>query len=181
MDFQAQLPRATSAKSIAWGVLLILLGLAALTAPAATSVGFTVVLAWVLMLVGLTHVFSSWHAESLLAVTRRIAVGVLYFAVGILIYTHPLWGVTSLTMVIGAVMLADGVIGLVTYFCEEDRENSSVLSSVVTLLLGSMIINQWPSSSLWTIGTLVGVNLLIAGMAQTFASGARHAERLGHT
>jgi uncharacterized membrane protein HdeD (DUF308 family) len=179
MDLQAAMPRATSATSIAWGILLILLGLAALAAPVATSVSFTLVLAWVLMLVGITHLLSAWNAGTLLAVTRKIAVGLLYFAVGMLIHINPLWGVTSLTMVVGAVVLADGVIGLVTYFSEEDRATSSVLGAIVTLLLGSMIINQWPFSSLWTIGTLVGVNLLVAGMVQTFAIGARRLEPLG--
>jgi uncharacterized membrane protein HdeD (DUF308 family) len=157
----------------------MLLGLAALAAPFATSLGFTVVLAWVLMLAGLTHVFSSWHAETLLAVARRIGVGLLYLCVGVVIQRNPLWGVAGLTMVVGAVVFADGVIGLATYFSEEDPATSGLLVTVVTLILGLMIMNQWPFSSLWTIGTLVGVNLLCAGAAQTF--GARRLERLGNT
>src|SRR6266478_4921447 len=112
MDLQAALPRATSAKSMVWGVLLMLLGLAALAAPFATSLGFTVVLAWVLMLAGLTHVLSSWHAGTLLAVARRIGVGLLYLCVGVVIQRNPLWGVAGLTMVVGAVVFADGVVGL---------------------------------------------------------------------
>ena len=98
--------------------------LAALAAPFATSLGFTVVLAWVLMLAGLTHVFSSWHAETLLAVARRIGVGLLYLCVGVVIQRNPLWGVAGLTMVVGAVVFADGVIGLATYFSEEDPATS---------------------------------------------------------
>ncbi len=174
MYSQAVLSGDGSAKSIAWGVLLMLLGLVALAAPAATSVSFTIVLAWVLMLVGLTHMFSSWRARTLLSVARRIAVGLLYFAVGLLIQRNPVWGVTSLTVVIGAALLVESVIGLIAYLYDEDRTTSGLLSAIVTLTLGSMIINQWPSSSLWTIGTLVGVNLLVVGAAQTFLTGARH-------
>jgi uncharacterized membrane protein HdeD (DUF308 family) len=50
----------------------------------------------------------------------------------------------------------------------------------VALALGAMIINGWPFSSFWAIGTVVGANLLVAGIAETFSIGSRHSERLRH-
>ena len=179
MNLQA-LPRAPYGTSIVWGILLMLFGLSALVAPAATSMGATIVLAWVLMFVGFTHFFSTWHAHTLGAIAGQMLVGALYFIVGLAIQRHPLWGVTSLTMIIGAVFMAEGVLGLVAHFSEEERPTSRLLSAVVSLFLGSMIWNQWPSSSLWVIGTLVGINLLFAGATHlTLALGARRLERLG--
>ena len=56
----------------------------------------------------------------------------------------------------------------------------TLLTAIVALALGAMIINGWPLSSVWAIGTVVGANLLVAGIAEMFAIGSRHAERLGH-
>jgi uncharacterized membrane protein HdeD (DUF308 family) len=41
-----------------------------------------------------------------------------------------------------------------------------LLNAVVTLLLGAMIWAQWPSSSVWAIGTIVGVNLIMTGFSR---------------
>jgi uncharacterized membrane protein HdeD (DUF308 family) len=41
-----------------------------------------------------------------------------------------------------------------------------LLNALITLLLGCLIWFHWPSSTVWAIGTLVGVNLLITGITR---------------
>jgi len=180
MEFQTAPSKAHVAMTVAKGILLVLLGLAALAAPGATAVGFTFVLAWILMLGGLTHLLSLWHASTLLGAARSIAIGLLYFAAGLVLLRQPAWAVTSLTMVMGLVLMAEGVIGLIAYVSGGYHTGSALLTAIVALALGAMIINGWPLSSVWAIGTVVGANLLVAGIAEMFAIGSRHAERLGH-
>jgi uncharacterized membrane protein HdeD (DUF308 family) len=180
MEFQAAPSKAQVAMSVAKGILLVLLGLVALAAPGVTSVGFTFVLAWILMLGGLTHLLSLWYASTLLGAARSIAIGLLYFAAGLVLVRQPLWAVSSLTLVMGLVLMAEGVIGLIAYVSGDHRTGSALLTAIVALALGAMIINGWPLSSVWAIGTVVGANLLVAGMAEMFAIGSRHSERLGH-
>jgi uncharacterized membrane protein HdeD (DUF308 family) len=179
MEFQTAPSKAQVAMTVAKGILLVLLGLVALAAPGATSVGFTLVLAWILMLGGLAHLLSLWHASTLLGAARTIAIGLLYFAAGLVLVRQPLWAVSSLTLVIGLVLMAEGVIGLIAYISGH-RTGSALLTAIVALALGAMIINGWPFSSFWAIGTIVGANLLVAGIAEMFAIGSRHSERLGH-
>jgi len=180
MEFQTAPSKAEVAMTVAKGILLVLLGLAALAAPGATAVGFTLVLAWILMLGGLTHLLSLWYASTLLGAARSIAIGLLYFGAGLVLLRQPLWAVTSLTVVIGLVLMAEGVIGVIAYIAGDHRTGSALLTAIVALALGAMIINGWPLSSVWAIGTVVGANLLVAGIAETFAIGSRHSERLGH-
>jgi uncharacterized membrane protein HdeD (DUF308 family) len=181
MEFQTAPSKAQVAMRVAKGIVLVLLGLAALAAPGATAVGFTFVLAWILMIGGLTHLLTLWHASTLLGATRSIAIGLLYFAAGLVLLRQPVWAVTSLTVVIGLVLLAEGVIGVIAYISGDHRTGSELLTAIVALALGAIVINGWPLSSVWAIGTVVGANLLVAGIAETFAIGSRHAERLGHT
>jgi uncharacterized membrane protein HdeD (DUF308 family) len=180
MEFVTAPSKAQVAMSVAKGILLVLLGLAALAAPGVTSVGFALVLAWILMLGGLTHLLSLWYASTLLGAARSIVIGLLYFAAGLVLVRQPLWAVSSLTLVMGLVLMAEGVIGLIVYVSGDHRTGSELLTAIVALALGAMIINGWPLSSVWAIGTVVGANLLVAGIAEMFAIGSRHSERLGH-
>jgi uncharacterized membrane protein HdeD (DUF308 family) len=180
MEFQTAPSKGQVAMSVAKGILLVLLGLVALAAPGVTSVGFTYVLAWILMLGGLTHLLSLWYASTLLGAARSIAIGLLYFAAGLVLVRQPLWAVSSLTLVMGLVLMAEGVIGLIAYISGDHRTGSALLTAIVALALGAMIINGWPLSSVWAIGTVVGANLLVAGMAEMFAIGSRHSDRLRH-
>jgi uncharacterized membrane protein HdeD (DUF308 family) len=123
---------------------------------------------------------SLWHVSTLTGAARSIAIGLLYFAAGLVLVRQPMWAVTSLTLVIGLVFLAEGVIGLIAYISGDHRTGSTLLTAIVALALGAMIINGWPLSSVWAIGTVVGANLLVAGIAEMFAIGNRHAARLGH-
>jgi uncharacterized membrane protein HdeD (DUF308 family) len=140
--------------------------LAMLATPAATSLGVTVVIAWVLMGVGVVHLFSTWHAESVAHGIMDVTVGILYFVAGAAILRHPLWGDATLTMILGAVFVAEGALGLAICVIDHDHAATRLLSAVAMLFLGAMIWNQWPSSALWAIGTLVGINLLFAGVTQ---------------
>jgi uncharacterized membrane protein HdeD (DUF308 family) len=40
------------------------------------------------------------------------------------------------------------------------------MNAIITLLVGGLIWFHWPSSSVWAIGTLVGVNLLMTGISR---------------
>jgi uncharacterized membrane protein HdeD (DUF308 family) len=41
-----------------------------------------------------------------------------------------------------------------------------LVNGLITLLLGGLIWMHWPSSSVWAIGTLLGVNLLMTGISR---------------
>jgi len=45
-----------------------------------------------------------------------------------------------------------------------------LIDGIITLLLGLMIYMQWPSSSAWAIGTLVGVSMIISGVTRVMLS-----------
>ena len=176
MELQTTPSKARIVMSVVRGIVLVLLGLAALAAPGATAVGFTLVLAWILMIGGLMHLFTLWHASTMLGAARGIAIGLLYFAAGLVLFIQPVWAVTSLTIVIGLVLLAEGVIGVIAYVSGDRRTGSELLTAIVALALGAMVINGWPLSSVWAIGTVVGANLIVAGVAETFSISRRHAE-----
>jgi uncharacterized membrane protein HdeD (DUF308 family) len=45
-----------------------------------------------------------------------------------------------------------------------------LIDGIITLLLGLMIYRQWPSSSVWAIGILVGVSMITSGFSRVMLS-----------
>jgi uncharacterized membrane protein HdeD (DUF308 family) len=81
---------------------------------------------------------------------------------------HPLLGLGSLTLLLGIIILVAAVFELVAYFRVRGEAGSGwlLMNGLITLLLGGLIYLHWPSSSVWAIGTLVGVNLLMTGVSR---------------
>jgi uncharacterized membrane protein HdeD (DUF308 family) len=90
---------------------------------------------------------------------------VVFVLGGLYILTHPLLAVGALTVLLAVVIIAEGVFDIITYF-RHQRERPTgwmLLNGIVALLLGALIWGQWPSSSAWALGILVGVHLLMTG------------------
>jgi uncharacterized membrane protein HdeD (DUF308 family) len=85
-------------------------------------------------------------------------------------------GVASLTLLLATLFLVEGVLDIVLYVKTRPIHGSSwvLIDGIVTLLLGGMIYMQWPSSSAWAIGTLVGISLIFSGVARVMMSLAVH-------
>jgi uncharacterized membrane protein HdeD (DUF308 family) len=45
-----------------------------------------------------------------------------------------------------------------------------LFDSLVTLVLGGMIYVHWPSSSVWAVGTLVGISMIMSGITRLMLS-----------
>jgi len=63
-------------------------------------------------------------------------------------------------------------LNIVLFFKVRSLQGSSwvLIDGIITLLLGLMIYAQWPSSSVWAIGTLVGVSMIISGLSRVMLS-----------
>ena len=76
--------------------------------------------------------------------------------------------------------VAEGLVDLVAYFQNRSMTGSGwiLFDGIVTLILGLMVWRQWPSSSLWVIGTLVGISMILTGttrlMLSVAARGLQH-------
>jgi uncharacterized membrane protein HdeD (DUF308 family) len=70
--------------------------------------------------------------------------------------------------VLASLFLVEGVLDIVLFFKARGIRGSGwfLFDGIITLLLGLMIYAQWPSSSAWAIGTLVGVSLIISGVTR---------------
>jgi uncharacterized membrane protein HdeD (DUF308 family) len=153
---------------IAAAVLFILLGLFAIVEPATAAVGIVLLLGWLLIFGGVAHFIGTFKGGGAKRVFFQILSAVVFLVAGYYLLTHPQMAVGTLTALLALVILAEGLFDIITYF-RLQREHPSgwmLLNGIVALVLGGLIWVQWPSSSAWALGTLVGVNLLMTGITR---------------
>ena len=163
-----------SAAGIAIGVaiLMIVLGFLAIVMPMTTGIAVSILFGWIIVVSGIMHIGYAFTAASAGSFIWRLLIGLLYVAGGIyLLFNAPLT-LGSLTLIVAVVFIMEGIFLIMSYFQVRELPGSGglIFDGIVSLVLGILIASQWPSSSVWAIGTLVGVNLLSTGFTQLFLS-----------
>jgi len=157
-------------------VLFIVLGLFAIIEPAVAGLAVALLVGWLLIFGGASHLIGAFKGGGAKQVIFQLLIGIIYLISGFYCLTHPLLAVGTLTLLLASVILVEGVLEIISYFRlkGEDASGWMLLNGIITLLLGGMIWFHWPSSSIWAIGILLGVNLLMTGMTRlTFGLAAR--------
>jgi uncharacterized membrane protein HdeD (DUF308 family) len=173
-----------SAWSIAMGVLTAVLGVFLIIYPFATAMITTVLLGWILVLVGVAQFVFALHTQTVGNFFLKVLLGILYVVTGIALAFLPIEGVIVLTGMFGTLLLIQAGVLTVTAFQMKPLDGWGwyLADAIASLLLGVLIFVKWPNSSLWAIGTLVGVAVLMGGISRVMIaakirSGAGQVER----
>ena len=166
------IPNRIAKWSLTWALLLIVFSLLALTLPLIASFSALVIIGWLLVFSGVTQGLHAFHSIGVGDILWELFAAILYYALGIYLLTNLLVGITTLTLILGIFFLAEGGIDLAV-FIKGWRSDGSLwilLEGMATLVLGLMLLRQWPSDSLWALGTLVGIGLLVTGIGRLMIS-----------
>ena len=152
---------------LAEGILLAILGLAAMILPPLASLAVTIFLGWMFLISGVAGLALTFWARQMPGFWWSLISAVLAIAAGIILLLRPVQGTLTLTIVVGAYFLAEGVTTIM-YALEHRRELSErwswlLVSGIVDILLAGIIISGLPGTALWAIGLLVGINLVFGG------------------
>jgi uncharacterized membrane protein HdeD (DUF308 family) len=151
------------------GVVLLALGFIAIVIPPIATLAVTILLGWLFLLSGIMGLLTTFwmrHAPGFWWSLVSAALGVL---VGASLLAMPLSGAVSLTVVLVAFFMIEGVVSIM-FALDHKRELSGrwgwmLASGVVDLALGVMILAGLPSTAAWAIGLLVGINMMFGGSA----------------
>ena len=150
----------------AFGVLLVVLGVAALFFSLIATIA-TVTLNGILFLIaGAAEIGIGMHARDGGRFFLWVIGGLVYIAAGIVCIVNPVLASVVLTLLLGAGLIAAGVVRATLAFqLPADHPRTLVfLAAAVTILLGLIIVSHWPLDSVYVLGTLLGVDLLFHGV-----------------
>jgi uncharacterized membrane protein HdeD (DUF308 family) len=149
------------------GILLVILGLAAMIVPPLASLAVTIFVGWMFLISGIAGLALTVWARGLPGFWWSLISAVLAVIAGVILLAKPMQGVLTLTFVIGAYFVAEGV-ATIMYALEHRRELSErwlwlLIAGIFDILISFMIISGLPGSAEWAIGLLVGINLVFGG------------------
>jgi uncharacterized membrane protein HdeD (DUF308 family) len=156
-----------------WGIALIILGLTAIYFSMVATVVSVIFLGTLLIFAGVFVVFDTfqfwWGKWG--GFTAHLIIGLLYAVVGIMLIQQPVASSISITLLLGIFYIFLGIFRLIyPLTLELPQKGWRLFNGLITLLLGILILAEWPMSGLFIIGLFIGIDLLIAGWIYTAAA-----------
>ncbi|RUW28639.1 MULTISPECIES: HdeD family acid-resistance protein [unclassified Mesorhizobium] len=154
---------------ITQGVITTLLGIAAVILPNIFSVAVELYVGWIFLFSGLTGLVMMLFAPNAANFIWSLLSGALALFAGVLLLWHPIQGVVSLTLLLVAFFIAEGMFQVVVGFSYRSAFRESwgwmIISGIADLVLAGLLIAGWPSTAAWALGLIVGVNFITSGVA----------------
>jgi uncharacterized membrane protein HdeD (DUF308 family) len=150
-------------------IILVILGLAAIVIPRIATLTVEILFGWHFLISGLVGLITSFWMRHAPGFWWSLVSAILGIAVGIVLLSRPLSGVLSLTLVLIAFFVIEGVASIM-FALEHKRELSGrwgwmLASGIIDLILAAIILAGLPGTAAWAIGLLVGINMVFGGSA----------------
>jgi uncharacterized membrane protein HdeD (DUF308 family) len=151
------------------GIVLVLLGAAAIIVPVVATLAFTLVIGWLFLISGIVGLVTTFWMRGVPGFWWALLSAIIAIAAGVVLLLWPISGTLSLTLVLIAFFIVEGIVTLMYAF--EHRAQLSgrwgwmLASGIVDLILAGIIFAGLPETATWALGLLVGINLLFGGTA----------------
>jgi uncharacterized membrane protein HdeD (DUF308 family) len=164
------------------GVLMIVLGVLAVAAPTFATLTVDIYVGWLFLISGVLGLIAMFSARNVPGFLWTLVTALLSIVVGGVLLWKPVEGALSLTIVLTAFFIVEGVFQAAAALIYRDAIPSTwgwlLASGLADLALAAIIVAGWPGTAAWVLGLLVGVNLLTTGWAVVMvALGARDIAR----
>ena len=150
------------------GIVMMVLGFLAIVEPNVATLAVTLFVGWLFLIAGVFRAASAWHSRQMPGFGWSMLTALLSIALGLILILRPLAGVLTLTMVLVAFFVVEGIASIIGAIEHRQHLRSwgwVLFSGIVDLLLAYLIWAGWPSSADWAIGLLVGINMLFLGLS----------------
>jgi uncharacterized membrane protein HdeD (DUF308 family) len=151
------------------GIVLMILGAAAIFVPTLATLAIAIFLGWLFLISGVLGIVTTFWLRRAPGFWWSLLSAILGIVVGILLIGWPVSGAISLTLVLTAFFVIEGVLSIL--FALEHRRALSgrwgwlVLNGVIDLFLAAVIIAGLPGTAVWVLGLFVGIDLVFGGLA----------------
>jgi len=147
------------------GAIFLVTGIIALGSVVMATVASVFVVGVMMLIAGIAEVIHAFQIRTWSKFLLWALLGVLYIVAGFVTFQNPLLAASVLTLILGAALVASGIMRIILALSMKSQTPWGwvLLSGCITLLLGVLILAQWPISSLFILGTLLAIDLIFAG------------------
>jgi len=167
MNQVSDVARTASRMGTLLGVLTLMLGLFCIGSPMVPGLALAIVIAVLMIGAGITQISFAFVAGSFGRGLFAFLFGGITILAGIVVLVRPMVGLGTLTMVLIAYLLVDGISTLNAAIRLRPQPGWIwiLVSGVATLVLAWFLVRELPDAGAWAIGILIGVRLVIAGFS----------------
>jgi len=164
---------------LAEGIILVILGLAAIVLPPIATIAFTIIIGWIFLVSGLVGLITTFWARHAPGFWWALISAIIGIAAGVVLLLWPISGAVSLTLVLIAFFVIEGIVSIM-YAIEHRNQLTGqwawmLVSGIIDLILAGIIFFGLPGTAFWALGLLVGINMVFGGAALiAMALAARH-------
>jgi len=161
------------------GIILVLLGIAAIVLPPIATIAFTIIIGWIFLVSGILGLITTFWARQAPGFWWALISAIIAIAAGIVLLLWPISGAVSLTLVLIAFFVVEGIASIL-YAVEHRNQLTGrwgwmLVSGIIDLILAAIIFSGLPGTAVWALGLLVGINMVFGGVALIgMALAARH-------
>jgi uncharacterized membrane protein HdeD (DUF308 family) len=154
------------------GLLFIIGGILAIAFPLVSTIATKIALGWIFMIGGALLVVHAFSVSGWRGFLWSLLIGILYLVAGGWLAFFPFTGIITLTILLAAMFLAEGVLEVIMAVRVRPHEGWGwlLLSGLIAIAVGLLIGASLPSSAGWAIGLLTGINLISTGWGFVFIS-----------
>jgi len=154
---------------LAEGIVLLVLGVLAIIVPQVAALAVTILIGWLLLISGVLGLISTFWARHAPGFWWSLLSAVVAIVAGAVLLRWPVQGEVSLTLVLIAFFLVDGILSIVLALEHRHQLHGRwgwiLMSGIIDLVLAAIILLGLPGTAAWAIGLLVGIDLVFAGVA----------------
>lgn len=164
---------------LAEGIILSLLGLAAIIVPPLAGLVSTIFLGWLFLIAGIFGLLFTFRARQAPGFGWALLSALLAVAAGVMLLWNPMQGLVTLTYVLVAFFIADGIVTIILAIAHRrdlsGRWEWMLINGLVDLVIAGIIISGFPGTLAWALGLLVGIDMIFGGT--TLIAMALHARQ----
>ena len=151
------------------GIILVILGMAAIALPPLAGIATTIILGWLFLLGGITGIVATFGQRNAPGFGWALLSAIVAIVAGGILLWNPIAGVATLTYVLIAFFIIDGIL-IIVLALEHRRELSDrwqwmMIGGLLDLILAVIIISGLPGTLTWALGLLVGIDLVFGGVS----------------
>ena len=151
------------------GIILVVLGLIAIVVPPIATLAIEILVGWLFLVSGIVGLITTFWMRDAPGFWWSLFSAVIGIAAGVVLLGWPVSGVLSLTIVLIAFFVIEGV-ATIMFALDHKRELSGrwgwmLASGIVDLILAAAVFVLLPGAAAWVIGLMVGINLVFGGVA----------------
>ncbi|WP_254522439.1 HdeD family acid-resistance protein [Natrinema caseinilyticum] len=149
------------------GAVIGLIGILAMAFPLVTGLSVSLAIGALLVVGGIVHGVHAFTVRGWRGSAWQASLAIVSVVAGLAVLAAPTVALLTLTLALVAYFAVDGVAELATAVRMESSSGRAVVafSGLISFVLAGLLWVGFPATAAWAVGLLVGINLLVIGLA----------------